>query len=293
MACNRYVDGITACEVERGSGRRRQGDSVDHIDLVFGDGGGPGPQAGRGMAVAVDDLGRSCRADPLSTVQGRSGETRHHAASPRPEETCFCPDGGGDVGIFGEVNTGIDRHEPRSDHVRCQPAGGDGLAGDERLPHGTHGVHGESVPITTDSSANVKIRRRASACPPAGFTLAAVRQRWPAEMGARGIWRQPRSRAYCSGCLAPAGPLGVRPAWHTTGARRAPPVPPFDRDGFSTRLRLRAGDTPERGDRCTRTGEQRRRRGATSKDEAPETAGRAGVRKKRGGTEDPHQAQGL
>jgi hypothetical protein len=84
-----------------------------------------------------------------------------------------------------------------------------------------------------------------------------------------------------------AGP-GIRPA-----PKRARPVPPFDRDGFSTRLRLRAGDTPERGDRCTRTGEQRRRHGASSKDAAPETTGRAGVRKKRGGTEDPHQAQGL
>jgi hypothetical protein len=40
--------------------------------------------------------------------------------------------------------------------VPCQPAGGDGLAGDEWLPHG---AHGESVPIATDSGASV-LRRR-------------------------------------------------------------------------------------------------------------------------------------
>src|SRR6202011_3717241 len=102
-------------------------------DLVFGDGVDPGPEPGRRMAVAVDDLGWSRRVDPLGAVQRRSGETRHHAASPRPQPTCFCSDGGGDVGIFGDVNAGIDRDEPRSEQVRCQPAGGDGLAGDEWL----------------------------------------------------------------------------------------------------------------------------------------------------------------
>ena len=78
---------------------------------------------------------------------------------------------------------------------------------------------------------------------------------WPAQTGPTGIWRHTRSRAYCSGCLEP----GSRLAGHTTGAHTGASGPSLDRDGFSPRVRLRAGDTPDRGDRCTTTGEQWRR----------------------------------
>src|SRR5271168_1222919 len=57
---------------------------------------------------------------------------------------------GGELGAATNINVAVDRHELRTQSVRRQGAGCDGLATDEWHPHA------RSVPGGTDSSPSVK-----------------------------------------------------------------------------------------------------------------------------------------
>lgn len=64
-------------------------------------------------------------------------------------------------------------------------------------------------------------------------------------LGRSGIWPRRRSEAYCSGCPAP----GLRLDGHTTSAHQGASGPILGERLFRPPTRLRAGDTPDRGER--------------------------------------------